>query len=50
MILGVLLILFAWFIQMPFWLSVLTTVLGGLRIVGKLAVYIVKLCNAASSD
>lgn len=33
MILGTLLILFAWFIEMPLWLSIVTTVIGSLKIV-----------------
>lgn len=33
MIIGVLLILFAWFIEMPLWLSIVTTIIGSLKII-----------------
>lgn len=34
---GILLILFAWFIEMPLWLSIVTTVVGSLGALAELA-------------
>jgi len=36
MLLGLLIILMAWFIEMPLWLSIVATIIGGLKIIYEL--------------
>lgn len=40
--LAILLILMAWFVPMPLWLSVITTVFSGLTLIAKLIAVVIK--------
>ena len=44
----VLLILMAWFVQMPLWLSITTTVVSSIMIVIKLVALIIEIVKAAN--
>lgn len=33
MLAGIMFILLAWFVEMPFWLSMISTIYGGLRVI-----------------
>jgi hypothetical protein len=45
MLVGIVLILMAWFVEMPLWLSILTTVSGGLKIIVSLINFGIKLTD-----
>lgn len=50
MLAGFLFILFAWFIEMPLWLSILATVIGGCRICGSMLVNVIRLFKHLADD
>lgn len=43
MFIGTILILMAWFVNMPLWLSIITTIVGGLKIIASLVEFGIKL-------
>ena len=46
MFVGLIIILFAWFIEMPLWLSITATVIASLRIIAKTVSFVVRAINA----
>lgn len=47
MFVGLIIILFAWFVEMPLWLSITATVLASLRIIAKSIAFVIRVANEA---
>lgn len=47
---GILLILMAWFIDMPLWLSITMTICGAIRFLGKITLYGIKVGQEIKKD
>lgn len=47
MFVGLIIILFSWFIEMPLWLSITATVLASLRIIAKSIAFVIRVSNEA---
>lgn len=45
MFVGLIIILFAWFIEMPLWLSITATIIASLRIIAKTVSFVVRAMN-----
>lgn len=45
MFVGLIIILFAWFIEMPLWLSITATIIASLRIIAKTVCFVVRAMN-----
>jgi len=45
MFVGLIIILFAWFIEMPLWLSITATIIASLRILAKTVSFVVRAMN-----
>ncbi len=45
MFVGLIIILFAWFIEMPLWLSITATIIASLRIIAKTVIFVVRAIN-----
>lgn len=50
MLVAILLIIFAWVIEMPIWLSVLTTVIGGILFIARVITFAIKVAKLYAED